>query len=473
MSAVSDHEEPWKLTAAEVLPLLRSGELKVLDLAKSLLTRIHQRDESVKAWVWLSPSQILQQAQVLDDIPSAQRGPLHGLPVGVKDIILTKDMPTQYNSKLYQSETPINADANCIITLRQAGALIFGKTTTTEFASSKQGNWHQNHTANPHDLERTPGGSSSGSGAAVGDFQIPVALGTQTGGSIIRPASFNGCYGFKPTWGSISREGIAQWSWTLDTCGFLCRSVEDVERILDVFQVMDDEPIPKEPFSLKGAVIGFAKTHNWPAAGPGTEKAMEKAVELLKKQGARAEAVDLPEDMGFDNALKWHNTVLNAEGKTSFLGQYRTDTKLLHDDIVGYVENRKNVSRKDQLEAYDSCARLRVTWDEIASKCDLVITPSIPDEAPKGLENTGNMTFCSMWTMLHAPALNIPGFAGENGLPIGLTAVAPRFRDRHLLHVARTIGPLFEKEGGWQRKNVESIPIRQPVRRSSTGLRST
>ena len=190
MSAISTVDEPWRLTASELLPLLRSGELKVVDLAKSLLTRTHQREHDVKAWVWLSPGHILKQAQDLDDLPEAKRGRLHGLPIGVKDIILTKDMPTQYNSKLYSSNDPIGVDANCIITLRQAGALIYGKTTTTEFASSKQGNWHQNLTANPHDFARTPGGSSSGSGAAVGDFQIPVALGTQTGGSIVRPASF-------------------------------------------------------------------------------------------------------------------------------------------------------------------------------------------------------------------------------------------------------------------------------------------
>lgn len=190
-------KEPWQLTAAEALPLLRSGELKAVNLAQSLLYRIQQRDNDVKAWVFLSPNLILRNAQRLDDLPASERGPLHGLPIGVKDIILTKDMPTQYNSRLYESNTPIDMDASCVMTLRAAGALIFGKTTTTEFATTKQGNWHQNLTKNAHDPQRTPGGSSSGSGAAVGDFQVPVALGTQTGGSIIRPASFNGCYGLK------------------------------------------------------------------------------------------------------------------------------------------------------------------------------------------------------------------------------------------------------------------------------------
>lgn len=191
------NKEVWQLKGSEALPLLRSGQLKAVDYANSLLRRVQQRDSDVKAWVYLSPTTILRSAQQLDGIPVAERGPLHGLPVGIKDIILTKDMPTQYNSKLFESNKPIEVDASCVATLRAAGALIFGKATTTEFATTKQGNWHQNLTRNPHDTKRTPGGSSSGSGAAVGDFQVPVALGTQTGGSIIRPASFNGCYGLK------------------------------------------------------------------------------------------------------------------------------------------------------------------------------------------------------------------------------------------------------------------------------------
>ncbi len=193
----------------------------------------------------------------------------------------------------------------------------------------------------------------------------------------------------RPTWGCISREGIAQWGWSLDTCGLFSRSVEDLDAVLDVFQVLDDDPIPQQAFKIENAKIGFARTHNWSTAGPGTQKAIEKAKELLKCHGAVVEEVDLPDD--FSNMLEWHNTVLNGEGRSSFLGQYRTDPKALHESIQGYVENIKNVSRKDQLEAYDNCARLRPVWDDIASKYDMVITPSVVDEAPKGLENTGDM----------------------------------------------------------------------------------
>ena len=179
MGAARPGKEPWLLNATEALPLLRSGELKVVDYAKSLLDRIQKRDPTVKAWVYLSPRVILEQATKLDDVPASDRGPLHGLPIAVKDVILTKDMPTQYNSKLYETNDPIRLDASVVQSLRAAGALVFGKTTTTEFATSKQGNWHQNLTTNAHDPKRTPGGSSSGSGAAVGDCQVPIAIGTQ------------------------------------------------------------------------------------------------------------------------------------------------------------------------------------------------------------------------------------------------------------------------------------------------------
>lgn len=190
-------KQPWQLTASEALPLLKDGSLTVEAYARSLLDRIQRRDQQVKAWVYLSPSQILSSARALDDIPTASRGPLHGLPIAVKDVILTKDMPTQYNSPLFQSDTPITADANVIMSLRALGALVYGKTATTEFACSKRGGWWQNLARNAHHEGRTPGGSSSGSGAAVGDWQVPVAIGTQTGGSVVRPASFNGCFGFK------------------------------------------------------------------------------------------------------------------------------------------------------------------------------------------------------------------------------------------------------------------------------------
>lgn len=196
---------------------------------------------------------------------------------------------------------------------------------------------------------------------------------------------------------------------------------------------------------------------------------MDKAKQILQNHGATVEDVELPDD--FSKVLDWHATVLTAEGQASFLGQYLTNKSLLHQDILKHVENEKKITRKDQAEAYDNCARLRPIFDDMASKYDAIITPSVVDEAPVGVENTGDMSFCSTWTIMHVPALNVPGFAGENGMPIGLTALAPRFRDRHLIHVAKTLGPVFEAEGGWKRNIVRVQP--GTTRRMSSGYRST
>jgi len=419
-------KEPWRLTAAQVLPLLRTGKLTVTDYVKSLLERIQARDPAVKAWVWIEPSLILQRAKELDGLPAEQRGPLHGLPIAVKDVILTKDMPTQYNSRLYKSETPVAIDANCVITLRASGALIFGKTTTTEFACSKQGDWHQNLTSNARDPKRTPGGSSSGSGAAVADCQIPVGLGTQTGGSIVRPASFNGCYGFKPTHGAISREGLAQWSPLLDTLGFFGRSIDDFEVLADVFRLKDDEAVASEPFKLEGAKIGFCKTHNWPKAGQGTIDAMKNAQDILRAHGAEIEEVELPDD--FAHVLDWHAAVLVGEGHTSFLGQYLLDKEKLHESIVGYVDSTRELTHRQLLDAYDNVARLRPVFDNLAKPFDLILTPSVLDEAPLGLENTGDMSMASMWTMLSGVKLFF--FHGSRSNPSTTTSPVPKLSGR-------------------------------------------
>ncbi|KAL2065160.1 hypothetical protein VTL71DRAFT_4301 [Oculimacula yallundae] len=438
--------EPYRLTASEVLPLLKSGKLTVEAYAKSLLSRIQQRDHVVNAWVYLDPEFVLTQARKLDGIPAEERGPLHGLAIGVKDVIYTKDMPTAFNSPIYKDIPQTYVDAACIITLRASGALILGKTTTTEFAVTTVGG----PSTNPHDETRTPGGSSSGSGAAVADFQVPISLGTQTGGSIIRPGSFNGVYGFKPTWNAISREGLAIYSLTLDTLGFYARSITDLQLLASTFRLSDDTPIPSNPFQLQGSRIAFAKTHVWPKASPGLKSAWEKAKRILEAKGAVVEELDLPEEFG--RISEWHTKVCDGEGRSSFLGNYLLAKDKLGTVIQRQVENSSNLTRKAQLEAYDGCAKLRPVWDAIAAQYDAVLTPSVPDEAPLGIKYTGDASFCAMWTILHVPALNIPGFAGENGLPIGLTLVGARYTDLHVLHAGKTIGEVFEKEGGFVSK---------------------
>lgn len=433
-----------QLSGSEAVRLMQSGDLTCEEYTKHLVSRIKERDKTIKAWVYLHEEQALESARMLDKVAPKDRKMLHGLPIGIKDIALTKDMPTQFNSKLFEKQDPDTIDAALVMTLRAQGALILGKTATTEFASTKQGGWHQNQTTNAHAQDRTPGGSSSGSGAAVADFHVPVALGTQTGGSIIRPAAFNGVYGFKPSWGAISREGLGQWSITNDTAGFLARSVEDFELLADAFQIYDDAPPPPdEPLSLHGSKVALCETHNWPAAGPGTRAAMQQARDFVAGEGAHVEDLELPDD--FANVLHWHGVILSHEGRASFLGPYLLDKTALHPNIVEHVENGRNLSRRELLDAYDGCARLRPVWDSIASQYDVIITPSVVDEAPLGLESTGDMSFQSMFTVLQCPVVNVPGLKTISGLPIGLSIVSARFQDRKLLRAAAAVGELFAR----------------------------
>ncbi|KAI1076233.1 amidase [Whalleya microplaca] len=436
--------ESYRLTATQALVKLKDGSLTVEEYARSLLSRIEQRDATIKAWAYLDPKNVIAQAKQLDQIPHDERGPLHGVAVAVKDIIYTKDMPTQHNSPIYEGSQP-NIDAACVMVLRNAGALILGKTTTTEFASTRNGP----KTCNPHDTARTPGGSSSGSGAAVGDFQAPIGLGTQTGGSTIRPGSFNGIYALKPTWNSISREGIKIYSLNLDTLGLYARSVDDLQLLADVFALEDDIP-PKEDFSVKGSKFALVKTVVWPQAGSGTTAAMETGAKLLRDHGAEIEEIELPAE--FDKMPEWHHIIMHSDGRSSFLPEYRVAQDKLSPFLADHVENRGKISRAAQLEAFDGIAALRSKVDEIAGKYAAIITPSVPDEAPIGTVSTGSAAFNSIWTALHTPVVNVPGFKGENGLPIGLSLVAPRYHDRHLLVVSKAVGNIFESEGGWKRQ---------------------
>ncbi|KAL1652598.1 hypothetical protein SLS61_004904 [Didymella pomorum] len=433
----------YRLTATDVLTKIKDGEVTVEDYASSLLKRIEARDDAVQAWAYLDPAYVIEQAKALDAIPKSERGPIHGVAIAVKDVIFTKDMPTQFNSPIYTDNAP-KVDAGSIMVLRKAGALILGKTTTTEFAATTVGP----KTRNPHDSKRTPGGSSSGSGAAVGDFQAPIGLGTQTGGSTIRPGSYNGIYALKPTWNSITREGQKIYSLILDTLGLYARSVDDLELLADTFMIFDDVPAPKN-FSVKGAKFAILKTMVWPSVGAGTSAAIDKATALLREHGAEVEELSLPDQL--DELPAWHATVLASEGRTAFLPEYSVAKDKISQQLVGHVENSDKISRKAQVEAFDKIAAARPVVDEILSKYDAVITPSVPDEAPLGIEKTGSAAFCLIWTALHTPVVNVPGFKGDNSMPIGLSLVAPRYHDRRLLAVCKKVGEIFEKDGGWTR----------------------
>ena len=264
---------------------MKTGRLSVVDMAQACLARIRERDPVVRGWVHLDPDLVLRNARALDE--TAVRGPLHGVPIAVKDVIMTSDMPTEHNSPLYKRSFPA-IDAGCVKTLRAAGALIFGKTDTTEFAAVTRGGTARH----PLDAGRTPGGSSSGSAAVVGDSQVPIGLGTQTAGSTIRPASFCGIYAMKPTWGAITREGLKMLSLSLDTLGLFARSAEDLDLLADVFALEDRSPFA--PFTLRGARIAACRSPAWHETEPATREAFELGITVLKQAGADIEPLDLP-----------------------------------------------------------------------------------------------------------------------------------------------------------------------------------
>ncbi|HEY6455453.1 MAG TPA: amidase [Steroidobacteraceae bacterium] len=411
-------------TASALLGPLRRAELSVETLARECLARVSVREAEVRAWAYLDREMVLAEARKLDR--DGAKAALHGLPIGIKDVILTKDMPTQYNSPIYHGSPP-TIDAACVKILRAAGALLFGKTETVEFAATGR----PARTRNPCDLRRTPGGSSSGSAAAVADLHVPLALGTQTAGSLIRPASFCGVFAMKPTWNLVSTEGAKTFAPTLDTIGWFGRCAGDLALVFDAFDPGEEAlPLLEAP----NVRIAVCRSPAWEHASDATRVALARGASILRLAGADVCELDLPAEFGSLGDIQ--RLIMRAEARSSFLAEYRIDRALLHESVAGYVENVDCITRKDLLEAYDRSAACRALFDRMASEYDAVLTPSVIGEAPLGLADTGSFVFNGIWTLLHVPCINVPGFAGENRLPIGLTLVGPRFSDRRVLAVA-------------------------------------
>lgn len=420
--------QPHQLDATAVAQEVRAGRLCVREVAESVLARIEARDAQVQAWSHLDPEAVLARADELD--AREEKGLLHGVPVGVKDVINTKDMPTEHHTQRYVGSEP-GVDAACVDVLRHAGALLVGKTVTTEFAATSDGG----PTRNPLDPTRTPGGSSSGSGAAVADFQAAVALGAQTGGSTIRPGSFNGVFALKPTWNAISREGLKMYSATCDTLGLYTRSARDLALLADVFHLdAPEEPLPE---SLEGLRVGLCRTPAWPHATEATVTALATAAAALTAAGAHVVDLELPED--FDDVLRVHRMILRREGRAAFLNEHLTTPGLkpfFHEMVLGTDAVDTTGWRTGDLfpadfrAAYRTADRCRAQFDDLASDYDLVLTPSATGEAPVGIESTGSSAFNSMWTLLQVPVVNVPGLVGPSGMPVGVSVVARRYQDR-------------------------------------------
>jgi amidase len=398
--------EPHRLGAKRAARLIERGELSAERLVRSCLERIEAREPEVKAWAFLCR-----------DLPNRTERPLFGVPVGVKDIFDTHDMPTEYGSPIYAGHRP-RADAAVVAVTRRAGGTILGKTVTAEFAT-----FVPRATRNPLNLAHTPGGSSSGSAAAVADFMVPLAFGTQTAGSLIRPAAYCGIVGFKPTYNVLPRAGVKPGADSLDTVGVYGRSVEDAAffaAALTRRADLDEEMKPR---------VGLCRTHEWGLVQPDMRKALEDAGRLL---GARE--VELPAGIRESHtAILWYEIARSlADEFTRFPG--RIDPALRDRCVAGFA-----LDPQQYVEAQRHAAACRARLDAVFGDLDVLLAPAATGEAPKGISSTGDVALNVVWTLLHTPCVAIPAGRGANGLPLGLQVIGRIGDDARTLACARYV----------------------------------
>lgn len=410
-----------ELSVTAAAAAIRAGEISSEQLVSACLGRIAERDDDVRAWTHVDAGAAMTAARACD--ATSPSGPLHGVPVGVKDLIDTADAPTAYGSPIYAKHRP-REDAACVRRLRAAGAVVLGKTVTTEFAL-----FHPGPTANPHDLTRTPGGSSSGSAAAVADHMVPVALGTQTAGSIVRPASFCGIYGFKPTFGVLPTGGVKAIGPSLDTIGPLARDVDDLA--LTAAVMADDRAL--RPADDGPPSIAFAETYEWQQAARSTREAVSGLADQLELP-----AVTLP--LEFTDLVAAQVRIMDAEAAAALDREYREHPELLSDQLRQTLDRGRAIGADELRDARALATQCRRALTSVFADHQVLLVPSVIGEAPVGLESTGDPLFCRMWTLLGTPAVAIPGLRGPQGAPLGVQVVAPLHRDADALAAARCVG---------------------------------
>ena len=428
MSEKNLHE----LTATEIVSHIAAGKTTAEAVARACLDYIAEREPAVQAWQFLDPQLVIKQAQALDR--GTARGPLQGVPVGIKDIIDTADMPTEYGTPIHAGYRP-HMDAACVALTRRAGGIIMGKTVTTEFANRYPGK-----TMHPLDPKRTPGGSSSGSSAAVGDRMVPLALGTQTTGSTIRPAAYNGCVGYRPTWGDLRLAGVMEAAGSLDTLGLIARSVEDIALYRNVLIGVPPEAMSSTP--CQPPRVGVCRTQFWGETDDATKKAIESCAQAMAKGGAKVTDLQLP--ASFDPIEEIHQRISSFEFARNRAWEINHHYEKISETLR---ENRLKHGLAYSFEQYrDARAqaeKLRLQLDDIFQNYDVILTPSAPGEPPIGLNATGSAAFSSIWTACHNPSMTLPLFSGPNKLPIGVQLVTRRDTDRYLFEVSRWTFALF------------------------------
>jgi Asp-tRNA(Asn)/Glu-tRNA(Gln) amidotransferase A subunit family amidase len=430
----------YALTAAHAAAAIREGRISSVELVESCLARIAEREPEVQAWQYLDRDYALLQARAADDAHKAGRphGPLHGVPVGVKDIFDTRDMPTENGSALHAGRTPRH-DAAAVALLREAGAVILGKTVTTEFA-----NFAPSRTRNPHDPAHTPGGSSSGSAAAVAAGMVPLAIGSQTNGSTIRPAAFCGVYGFKPTHGLVSRRNMLRLSRKLDHVGLFARTLDDLALLGEALMRFDDEdedmrPAAPPPLCRVAAEappvepkLAFVKTPIWDQAEPATKDAFAELVEAL---GDRVEPVELP--TAFAGAWAAQKVIQEADCAHNLRREYEAGRDKLSPSLREAIERGRACTAREYLAALALVPALEAEIADVTFAYDAILTPAAAGPAPAGLGSTGSPAFCTLWTLLGTPAVTLPLLADGRGLPMGVQLVSRRGDDARLLRNAR------------------------------------
>jgi Asp-tRNA(Asn)/Glu-tRNA(Gln) amidotransferase A subunit family amidase len=399
---------------------LEAGDVTAERIVQACLERIAAREPIVRAWKHLARDGALAAARQLDR--NRRTGLLHGVPIGIKDIIDTVDMPSGYGSPIYDGHRP-PADAATVALPRAAGAVILGKTVTTEFA-----NRHPGPTTNPHNPAFTPGGSSSGSAAAVADFMVPLATGTQTGGSVIRPASYCGVYGFKPSFGLFGTFGVKPNTELLDTVGVMARGIGDLALAFAALMAIPFDGAPKGDVAPR---IGVCQTPYWDKAQPETKSALAEAASRLGRAGATVVDVALPADFATIQASQ--STISGFEAPRNHADELRRHRAQLSAVLREKIDEGRGVSLDAFRAARRHAERCRAAFGDAMAGCDVLLTPSAPGEAPRGLDHTGDPVFNALWTVLYVPCLTLPGFSGPNGLPVGVQLIARRHHDRALL----------------------------------------
>ena len=431
----------FNLTAVEAAKQIKSRDLSPVELVESLLSQYDSLEPSLNAWVYLDREALLADAQQKQEEleKGVNVGPLHGVPIGLKDIYYTAGIPTTACSKVYEGFVP-EYDATTVTLLKNAGAIMMGKTVTTEFACMDP-----SPTKNPWNPAHTPGGSSSGSAVAVATRMCPAALGSQTVGSVLRPASYNGVVGFKPTFGRVSRYGVIPVSWSLDHVGWMARSVEDAALLMQVMAVADpNEPItvglPADDFmaglaSPSAPHIGLIRRFFYDNSDEETRKHTDGIVDQLSRAGATIEEIPLPDSI--DTAMEDQRTIMAVEGAAFHQPMYERQSQDYQPKLREMLRQGLATDGQTYSRALERRQQFTAEMQALAGKADVLLTPSTPTPALPDITNTGNTMFQGPWTSCGLPVITIPSGLATSGLPFGIQLASAPFSEPKLLAAAR------------------------------------